>query len=356
MAGARAMVPMGPKDMVHVVYQATFDPEKKIAAAARKAFKAFDERITGSVIGDTSVAPQVLGYFAVTLIENKDAITKLLTNRAVPDSAFAYVGGHSTDHEVIGMVAGNQERLIRDHSIVRAIADNEAALRSDLDRAIDFMVREGIFLEDFPQFEDAFMRLGKGDMLKALQNVEIEPEDLTPHQAAVAEKLGCTPEEVILGTAEGLDEIDDLLPQTEEDNRRKPLGQFGIPQQVKIAMSGDHAYALEGLKSQVRLVASAAIRNPRIKDADIPKIAANKSMHEDVIRYICNNGDWTKAYTVKLSLVQNPKTPPSLITRWMPLLRATDLKQLSKSKQVPQVVSITAKRMLMAKQGGNKKR
>ena len=31
---ARAMVPMGPRDMVHVVYQCMLDPEPKIAAVA----------------------------------------------------------------------------------------------------------------------------------------------------------------------------------------------------------------------------------------------------------------------------------------------------------------------------------
>ena len=51
------------------------------------------------------------------------------------------------------------------------------------------------------------------------------------------------------------------------------------------------------------------------------------------------------------NLVQNPKTPPSLTSRWLPLLRTSDLKNLAKSKQVPSNVSLMAKRMLSTREG-----
>ena len=97
------------------------------------------------------------------------------------------------------------------------------------------------------------------------------------------------------------------------------------------------------------VVAGSAIRNPKIKENDVVKISRSKSMHEDVIRYICNHGDWTKSYAVKYNLVQNPKTPPTLISRWLPLMRATDLRALAKSKQVPSAVSIMARRLMNAR-------
>ena len=122
-----------------------------------------------------------------------------------------------------------------------------------------------------------------------------------------------------------------------------------IPIQIKLAMTGPHEKAIEALNSSNRVVAGSAIRNPKIKENDVVKISRSKSMHEDVIRYICNNGDWTKSYAVKYNLVQNPKTPPTLISRWLPLMRATDLRALAKSKQVPSAVSIMARRLMSAR-------
>jgi hypothetical protein len=125
-----------------------------------------------------------------------------------------------------------------------------------------------------------------------------------------------------------------------------PLSAYRLPVQIKLAMTGGHVRAIEALTSPNRMVASAGIRNPKVRENDVVKISRSRTMHEDVIRYICNNGDWTKSYAVKLNLICNPKTPPSLVMRWMPLLRQNDLKALSKSKQVPSAVTQQAKRML----------
>jgi hypothetical protein len=352
---ARAMVPMPPKDMVHVVFQAIFDPEKKIGALAKKTFKGLDEKILNVVLGD-QLAPQVLGYFCKTLLDRPSMLEKVLLNRATPDAGFCYVGEHSDNHQIIGIVAGNQERLLRDHDIVRSIARNRKALRSELDRAIDFLVRQGVYLEDVDEFDDAFLRLGKGEMLDALKRIEINDDLLNDKQKAMVEEYGVSAEELLLGNSDVVANLDamagDHHGEGPASGRRKPLSAYPVPVQIKLAMVGDHAAAIEAVHATNRVVANAGIRNPKIKDSDIQKIVRSRSLADDVIRYICNNGDWTKSYSVKLALVQNPKTPIQLAMRWMPLLRAPDLKALSKSKQVPGAVQAQAKKMMNRKTRG----
>lgn len=350
MMGARAMVPMGPKDMVHVLYAGIFDPEPKIAALARKSFKGLDDRLLGGLLGDATVASPVLGYLAKVHVNDEAKMEKLLLNRATPDAAFSYAAENAEHASTLGMVAGNQERTLRCHDIIRGLRKNPKALRSDLDRAIDFLVREGVFLEDVPEFEDSFVRLGKSEMLEVLKKVEMPDEVLTPEQKAAAAKLGATPEDFILGNIPDVDILEKEVGLAEEQ-KRVPFNKLSIPMQLKAAMLGSHEQALEALKSNNRMVAVAGIRSPKIKDADIPKIVRSKSMHEDVIRYICNNGDWTKSYGVKHGLVQHPKTPMSLVLRWLPLMRKQDLKALSKSKQIPSAVSVQAKRLLSTRGG-----
>src|SRR5690606_5252780 len=148
--------PMGPRDMVHVVYQCMLDPEPKIAAVARKTFAAFDDRILNAVTSD-AVAPEVLFALSKSLIRSSAHLEKILLNKATPDQAFVHVGRHAEDQSIIGIVAGNQARLLRCHDIVRALAQNPRALRSEIDRAVDFLVREGVFLDDVEAFEDSFM-------------------------------------------------------------------------------------------------------------------------------------------------------------------------------------------------------
>jgi hypothetical protein len=353
--GAKAMVPMGPKDMAHVVYQLRFDPEPKIAKIAEQTFVRFDEKILNAVLSD-SIAPQVLDAFARSLVRDSGQVQKVLLNKATPDTAFAYVAKHAEDQQIIDMVAGNQERLLRHHDIVRGLSHNPKALRSEIDRAVDFLVREGVFLKDVPEFEDSFMRLGKKEALAALQKIEISADQLSENEKEYAAENGLSPEEVLLGTSADAAKAA-LLEAAEDDEteaidlERTPLNQLPIGLQIKMAMMGNHARAIEALGSTNKMVAVAGIRNPQIKEGDIRKIAHKRGMHEDVIREICNNNDWTKAYPVKLALIQNPKTPPMLVMRWLPLMRPNDLKGLARSKQVPGNVSTQAKRILQQKGG-----
>lgn len=344
--GARAMVPMTPRDTVHVVYQCMLDPEPRIAQVAKATFAGLDDRILAAVLSD-KIAPPVLLGLAITQLRRPANLERVLLNQATPDDAFVFTAQNSDDANIISLVAGNQARLLRCHDIVRALAANARALRSEIDRAVDFLVREGIFLDDVAAFEDSFMRLGKAEMLQALRNVKLDEVALTAAEHQVMVEHGLTYEQVI----DADENVNELLEAaaaatgTDKDLARTPLTKLSIPVQIKLALTGKHARALEALGSTNKMVAYAGIRNPSITENDAARIARNKSMFEDVIRAICMNGDWTKSYQVKLSLVQNPKTPPRFVQTWMAMLRASDLKSLAKSKQVPSSVSTLARRL-----------
>ena len=361
MMAARAMAPIPPRALVPIIYQLHLDPDPKIAAAAAKSFANLDEKLVAPVLGE-ALPSQVLEALAHVLAQRFSVAEKLLLNRAVPDSAFVWVAEHTEDANLINVVVENQERLLRDHGIVRALKRNPKALRSDLDKAVDFLVREGVFLDDVPEFEDAFLKLGKADQLALLKNVKITDDHLSERERNKAAELGMSADEFISSGSDTLSDeereaiLDELSEmdgegREETDWLKTPFMKLPIPIQIKMAMTGPHEKALEALNSPNRVVAGSAIRNPKIKENDVVKISRSKTMHEDVIRYICNNGDWTKSYTVKFNLVQNPKTPPSLMSRWLPLLRTSDLKTLAKSKQVPSNVALLAKRLMSTREG-----
>ncbi len=352
MMAARAMAPIPPKNLVPIIYQLMMDPDPKIAAAATKTFRTLDDKLLAPLLADAQTPPQLLQALCHTLVDKFAAVERLLLNKATPDKGFVYVARHASDEKIINVVLENQERLLREHDIVRGLQKNPKCLRSDLDRAIDFLVREGVFLDDMSEFEDSFLRLGKSEMLEAIKKVRVTRDDLTPKQQAKLDAQGLTPEQLIFGDeAEANEELLDAIaegksPEHSVDDVGGSLFAYKLPVQIKLALTGSHARAVEALTSPNRMVAGAGIRNPKIKDNDVVKISRSRSMHEDVIRFICNNGDWTKSYAVKYNLVQNPKTPPTLVMRWLPLLRQNDLRSLARSKQIPSQVQIQAKRLM----------
>jgi hypothetical protein len=52
-----------------------------------------------------------------------------------------------------------------------------------------------------------------------------------------------------------------------------------------------------------------------------------------------------------LALVNNPKTPQGTAMRFLVLLRASDLRAVAKSKNVPTAVSLQAKKLVAKKSG-----
>jgi hypothetical protein len=347
MMAARAMAPIPPKHLVPIIYALMSDPDPKIAAAATKTFYGLDEKLLTPALNESLPAALLVALAHVT-VDRPALAEKVLLQRNTPDVAYVWVAERVADHTIVGIIVGNQERLLRTHDITRALSRNGKVLRSDLDRAVDFLVREGVFLDDVHAFEDSFLKLGKSEMLDAIKKQSITEADLLPEEREEAKRLGLTPTQYLeqrqIGTAADVEHEDEKA--AAEEFEKLPFAKLSKGVQIKRGLQGSHADALEALKSTNRLVALAGIRNPKIKEDDVVKLAKSKTMHEEVIREICGNGDWTKAYSMKFILIQNPKLPPSLMMRWMPLLREQDLRALSRSKQVSSTVSITARRLL----------
>jgi hypothetical protein len=352
MMAARAMAPIPPKNLVPIIYQLMMDPDPKIAAAAEKSFRGLDDKLLTPVLADPQLPEQILEALCHTLVEKFTVIERVLLNKRTPDAGFVWVAEHAADEKIINVVVENQERLLRNHDIVRGLGRNPRALRSDLDRAIDFLVREGVFLEDMPEFEDSFVRLGKSG-LEALKKVKIREEVISEETRAAADAAGLSAEDFLLQgglTSEDLaDEIDENTGAAARE--RKGWHEMSKAEKMKAAYSGGLEFALEAIRSPNKAIAVAGINNPKVTEAEIPKILRSKSLCDDVVRVVCNNGDWTKSYEVKKQLIEHPKTPISLVMRWLPLMRQGDLKSLSKSKSIPGNVAMQAKRLLDTRGG-----
>ena len=93
----------------------------------------------------------------------------------------------------------------------------------------------------------------------------------------------------------------------------------------------------------------AVIRSASITDMEVLAAASNRSVCEEVIRCIANSREHTKDYAVKQALVNNPKCPLATSLRLLVFLRADDLRNLSRSKNVPGAVATAAKKLMQTR-------
>ena len=81
------------------------------------------------------------------------------------------------------------------------------------------------------------------------------------------------------------------------------------------------------------------------------KIAAMRSVPEDVLRKVANDRQWARSYAVVHNLARNPRTPVANVMNILSRLQLKDLAALSKNKNVSDTVRRQAHRLSQARTG-----
>jgi hypothetical protein len=235
----------------------------------------------------------------------------------------------------------NEIRLLRCPAIVQALFMNKSARMSSVSRAIELCARNNVRVEGIPAFDE---------IVKSIR------EDPTATDPSVADPEF---EQVLQQVAQVSDEEaadGEVTGATKEKQRKSPIIDFlrlKLHEKIRLATLGN-AYCRSNLiRDANKMVAMAVIRSPLISDTEVVRAAGNRQISEDVIRYIANQRDFTKIYQVRLSLAQNPKCPIGFSLRFLPQLRAEDLKALAKSKNIPSALAIAARKLVQTRAAKN---
>ena len=350
MMGAKALVPMGPKDMATALFMLTFDADAGVRETAVKNAAGLPDRILAVALRDETADGRVLDYYVTALQAKIEYVEMLILNPSTPDEAVARVASLPIDR-LLEIIAQNQLRLLRHDPIVRALVVNATTRPATVDSVTDFCVRSGLVLADLPAFQAARKRvLGAG--------VDEEAAAEAAAQAAIEEARA---EEALeeMGATDQAAESADALKEDEEldsEGRRKRLT---ISQQVaKLSVARKIEWANKKGNREVRtillrdpnkLVQLAVIQSARITEGEIAKVSNSRTTPHEVLQHIYNNRLLVKNYTIKVSLVNNPKVPVAVAMRFLSLLRQSDLKSLSKNRNVSHALQTQAKKLLEKK-------
>ena len=350
MMGAKALVPMGPKDMATALFMLTFDADAGVRETAVKNAAGLPDRILAVALRDETADGRVLDYYVTALQAKIEYVEMLILNPSTPDEAVARVASLPIDR-LLEIIAQNQLRLLRHDPIVRALVVNATTRPATVDGVTDFCVRSGLVLADLPAFQAARKRvLGAG--------VDEEAAAEAAAQAAIEEARA---EEALeeMGATNQAAESPDALKEDEEldsEGRRKRLT---ISQQVaKLSVARKIEWANKKGNREVRtillrdpnkLVQLAVIQSARITEGEIAKVSNSRTTPHEVLQHIYNNRLLVKNYTIKVSLVNNPKVPVAVAMRFLSLLRQSELKSLSKNRNVSHALQTQAKKLLEKK-------
>jgi hypothetical protein len=352
MMGAKAMVPMGPKEMSTALFMLTFDPDPPVRETAAKSAAGLPDKILSVALRDETVEPKVLDYYA-SIFAGKDVYVEMLVlNASTPDVAVQRIAA-GADEKIVEIVAQNQLRMLRHPDIVRSLVGNKAARPSTVDNVCDFCVRSGLALEDLPAFRTARRRIHGGSEQdeELAKKVAAEQKIAEARAEAALEQMGAT----------GPDAEEKPLAPGSAEEQAEEQKKLSITQQVmKLSVAKKVEWANKKGNREVRnillrdpnkLVQLAVLQSSRITEGEIAKVALSRTAPQEVLQYIYNNRQLMKNYQIKVNLINNPKMPVGVSMRFLSSLRMAEVKAVAKNRNVPQGLATAAKKMVEKKGG-----
>src|SRR3954471_7346341 len=86
MMGAKALVPMAPKEMCTALFMLTFDPDQNVRETAEKSASGLPDRILSVSLRDETMDAVVLDSFATRLAGKPEYLEMLVLNATTPDA------------------------------------------------------------------------------------------------------------------------------------------------------------------------------------------------------------------------------------------------------------------------------
>lgn len=125
-----------------------------------------------------------------------------------------------------------------------------------------------------------------------------------------------------------------------------------VAARVKLALTGNKEARQILARDGVKLVQGCVLRNPRFTLEEALAMAKNRSLAGELLKVIGEEKDWVRNYSVRLALVQNPKTPLQTGLGLLHGIHDRDMRLIAKSRNVSSVLQAQAKRNLLRKGPG----
>jgi len=337
---ARGVVPVKGDDQILLLLQFSADPDEALAKTARDTLNGLPQGVLLSTCG-APVPPSFLDRLA-ELFRDSEAVLEQVVANANTDSGTVEWVAMRCNERVSERIAVNEQRLLAAPKIIEALYRNKNTRMSTADRLIELAARNNVVL-DIPTFQ-AHVEAIKGQLIPEASEEPL-PSDLDFNAALKEDEAQA-----------GID-VHATVEETEEEEVKEqflPLMMrirlMSSAEKLRMAMVGNAPARAFLVRDKNKTVAYAAISSPAMGENEVPAIAKSKEVGEDILRFIGNKREWTKSHEIKHALVFNSKTPVGITLRFLPHLRDAELKDLSRSKNVPASLKSAAMGRLQAKE------
>ena len=314
----------------------------------------------------------ILDFLAREFGTHTPFLGRLILNGQLSDDAFHYLVLNGTD-AVIDTVRRRNMNLLNSPQIIEALFENQKVRKGTVDRILQILGLEvKISVEDDEAAEGADSTRPEDD-LEMEEVEEVDPVSGTPRR--VRRPMGTGGDEPagsgavfnadlfrsflegrefnfaaeLMGEDRGED-----LSEEERTSLFVSVMKMSVAEKIVLAIRGNREARNLLLRDSNRLIPLYVLQNARITEDEVSQVTTSPSSSRELISEISRNREWTRAYKVKRALAVNPKTPLDKAMRFLNTLNYKDVRDISRSKNVPSALAIQAKRLVQCKQDTGK--
>ena len=322
---AQGALPLKPEDLVDLWTDLTRDPDETVRDTAITSLTGFDPAEFLPILKSKETPVPVLTW-AVTHRTERELREVVLQNTALPDEVIEGLAGE-LPQELAELVVINQTRLLRRTSLLEAVETNPH-LNNDQRRRLH-------------ELRETF-KIGPEHEEKAPPPPPPPPPE--PERVAEVEMSAdptLTEDEAMVRYLS-----DEERKETEKVSAVQKLYRLNTAEKTITALKGNREERAILIRDPNRIVAHAVLSSPKLTDGEVEAFAAMKNVSDQVLRAIGTDKEMTKKYSVKASLVKNPRTPIGIAMTFIPQLTVRDMKAIAVDKNVPEAIRKTAQKFI----------
>lgn len=341
---AKAMLPMGPKDLVASLSILLSDADREVSETARKSLEGIPSHLLLTVLnGD--LYPLVIKTVVNVHKDNDAVLLMAALNRNTDDETMALLASNASE-SVARVIAENQTMLMRNPSLLDALKANPSVGKYVVDRVEVFLTSVGKIAPK-QGAAPAHVEAEPPQINLPPQSPRLEISGTSLSRGEIEKELAPSEEEAAVDAELKIEEKAAI--EAGKESLYKKVQHLNVSEKIKLALLGNKEARDILLKDSNKLVSSTVLKNPRITEDEVTKVVNSRSISDDILRQVAGNKEWLKKYPIKLGMATNPKTPLTIAMRLLNQLNEKDVHHLAKSKNVSSALSSAAKKIVIQK-------
>jgi len=377
LAAAKGLLPLSQADLMEILVNLAENTDPELAQTARATLSGQAPAELLRVAESAETAQSVLSFLARKRDLPRETHEAVIGNLNTPGEALVDLVKNTREGGLLELIAVNQQRLIRVPDLIEAIIANPArtpeAERRARETKREFFEKE----RGAQQIASELRAQGKDAAAEFIEQAEFAAKlsagagegELSLEDAVLLAEYIEVPDVDVDDAWLSMDLIEEMYEETPEQRQaivNKILGELkseggvdvnefitivrrillmNVKDRVRYAMKGDREVRNILIRDSNRIVSDAVIKNPKITDQEVEKIAAMRTISGDILRQIGTNRQWLRSYSIIHNLARNPRTPMPIIMSIIPRLMPKDLKSLGMNRNVPDAVRQQAARL-----------